>query len=104
MIRRPPRSTLFPYTTLFRSGLEDFRLVVLHVLVRTGGVPQARQLRRLVDRDARRAARDVIGDLIAGLDRAAARRGQLVGGGPGPHAGPDALPVNFEGFLKGLRP
>src|SRR3712207_7096685 len=26
MIRRPPRSTLFPYTTLFRSiGLEDVR-------------------------------------------------------------------------------
>src|SRR3712207_9313321 len=23
MIRRPPRSTLFPYTTLFRSGLCD---------------------------------------------------------------------------------
>src|SRR5690242_20845932 len=23
MIRRPPRSTLFPYTTLFRSCLED---------------------------------------------------------------------------------
>src|SRR5688572_31383564 len=28
MIRRPPRSTLFPYTTLFRStGLESFRRV-----------------------------------------------------------------------------
>src|SRR2546426_5655678 len=27
MIRRPPRSTLFPYTTLFRSGL-------------VGGIPQ----------------------------------------------------------------
>src|SRR2546427_7738997 len=26
MIRRPPRSTLFPYTTLFRSGLKDIRL------------------------------------------------------------------------------
>src|SRR6266480_5716474 len=26
MIRRPPRSTLFPYTTLFRSGREDLRL------------------------------------------------------------------------------
>src|SRR5438876_3687249 len=26
MIRRPPRSTLFPYTTLFRSGL-DFATV-----------------------------------------------------------------------------
>src|SRR3989442_10069886 len=24
MIRRPPRSTLFPYTTLFRSGPERF--------------------------------------------------------------------------------
>src|SRR3989442_5996715 len=23
MIRRPPRSTLFPYTTLFRSGLQN---------------------------------------------------------------------------------
>src|SRR3712207_7694418 len=33
MIRRPPRSTLFPYTTLFRSGVKDIsrggiRLVV----------------------------------------------------------------------------
>src|SRR3712207_8267393 len=25
MIRRPPRSTLFPYTTLFRSALRFFR-------------------------------------------------------------------------------
>src|SRR5258708_27468419 len=27
MIRRPPRSTLFPYTTLFRSGAADDRRV-----------------------------------------------------------------------------
>src|SRR3712207_7361089 len=27
MIRRPPRSTLFPYTTLFRSKVVSFRLV-----------------------------------------------------------------------------
>src|SRR2546429_5314210 len=26
MIRRPPRSTLFPYTTLFRSGRGDHRV------------------------------------------------------------------------------
>src|SRR5689334_23964325 len=26
MIRRPPRSTLFPYTTLFRSGVADLLL------------------------------------------------------------------------------
>src|SRR2546430_11585560 len=25
MIRRPPRSTLFPYTTLFRSGVDHLR-------------------------------------------------------------------------------
>src|SRR2546422_8132362 len=31
MIRRPPRSTLFPYTTLFRSGVVD---VVVEVVVR----------------------------------------------------------------------
>src|SRR6266581_7410887 len=29
MIRRPPRSTLFPYTTLFRSPAKPFRLVVI---------------------------------------------------------------------------
>src|SRR3712207_2058343 len=29
MIRRPPRSTLFPYTTLFRSdGMESFDVVI----------------------------------------------------------------------------
>src|SRR5436189_3560049 len=39
MIRRPPRSTLFPYTTLFRSGflegrvqLVDLDLPALHVV------------------------------------------------------------------------
>src|SRR2546430_6852587 len=29
MIRRPPRSTLFPYTTLFRSLSPEHRLVVI---------------------------------------------------------------------------
>src|SRR3712207_7030169 len=34
MIRRPPRSTLFPYTTLFRSTVEDgLYLVVLMLWV-----------------------------------------------------------------------
>src|SRR3712207_7498591 len=31
MIRPPPRSTLFPYTTLFRSGVEPVPLAVLAV-------------------------------------------------------------------------
>src|SRR5256885_11501821 len=38
MIRRPPRSTLFPYTTLFRSGLRgvDGLAHLLHCRVREG--------------------------------------------------------------------
>src|SRR5688572_32326885 len=38
MIRRPPRSTLFPYTTLFRSALE---LRGLEAGADFAGVPQA---------------------------------------------------------------
>src|SRR3712207_8881831 len=57
MIRRPPRSTLFPYTTLFRSDR------------RRGGA----RTRRRVDRDGdRRAA------LVPGL----LRRAEGAGAGP----------------------
>src|SRR2546422_8569715 len=28
MIRRPPRSTLFPYTTLFRSGMTPYEILL----------------------------------------------------------------------------
>src|SRR2546422_5719132 len=42
MIRRPPRSTLFPYTTLFRSLFcqrrELHRTLIQHVLVAPGDV------------------------------------------------------------------
>src|SRR2546425_2402655 len=31
MIRRPPRSTLFPYTTLFRSEMFDYGLNTLYL-------------------------------------------------------------------------
>src|SRR5438270_7717580 len=36
MIRRPPRSTLFPYTTLFRSGIKELngRIALEYVLLR----------------------------------------------------------------------
>src|SRR5437868_13105941 len=44
MIRRPPRSTLFPYTTLFRSRICR-RLVVVH--------GAARVARRVAAEDAR---------------------------------------------------
>src|SRR3712207_7743591 len=44
MIRRPPRSTLFPYTTLFRSVLGTL----------TGGLVRAPELRTDDDRTASR--------------------------------------------------
>src|SRR3712207_8363568 len=37
MIRRPPRSTLFPYTTLFRSQLGGAAVAVLPIAVRAEG-------------------------------------------------------------------
>src|SRR3712207_707043 len=58
MIRRPPRSTLFPYTTLFRSGFATGELVAFQqmgfgvavallvdaTVVRTVVIPAAMQL------------------------------------------------------------
>src|SRR2546428_1973440 len=46
MIRRPPRSTLFPYTTLFRS-LVDCRQLILGIALGDGTGPRtgARRLR-----------------------------------------------------------
>src|SRR2546425_2906989 len=45
MIRRPPRSTLFPYTTLFRSGLLHDRLErdLATQAIRQAGPPAGRQ-------------------------------------------------------------
>src|SRR2546422_5369402 len=54
MIRRPPRSTLFPYTTLFRSletalvvevdDLQERRLAAVHARRGLGDVAQGRRL------------------------------------------------------------
>src|SRR2546430_12987112 len=51
MIRRPPRSTLFPYTTLFRSGAEDSsttvdakRIVLLLICFEVPEVAQSHSL------------------------------------------------------------
>src|SRR3712207_8413613 len=69
MIRRPPRSTLFPYTTLFRSDL--------HVPPVPPGLPEGvRDERRRRPGEHRRPA-----------DRPRWRPGHLeLGQDPGPHA------------------
>src|SRR2546430_3570138 len=51
MIRRPPRSTLFPYTTLFRSALVQQRHGPAHLL--RGGVAHRAEVREREQRDAR---------------------------------------------------
>src|SRR5688572_32655230 len=56
MIRRPPRSTLFPYTTLFRS--EPQTQADVGQLMRTLGFAQAPSLARVF------AAIPVVGPLI----------------------------------------
>src|SRR5260370_20440428 len=38
MIRRPPRSTLFPYTTLFRSGAPVLRGAICGLMTFLGGI------------------------------------------------------------------
>src|SRR5579883_1971264 len=49
MIRRPPRSTLFPYTTLFRSGLQRAETVE-----ETSGNPELPPVFRAKDRKSTR--------------------------------------------------
>src|SRR5256885_2895641 len=48
MIRRPPRSTLFPYTTLFRSRLSDL-LTPQRIRIPLHATDKAGVLRELVD-------------------------------------------------------
>src|SRR2546427_6211918 len=45
MIRRPPRSTLFPYTTLFRSALQVGGGAVVHYAAVGGPRPAPLQVR-----------------------------------------------------------
>src|SRR5260370_30792585 len=48
MIRRPPRSTLFPYTTLFRSRVIQQTIAQLGELDEHGGVEARALARRLI--------------------------------------------------------
>src|SRR3712207_7040880 len=65
MIRRPPRSPLFPYTTLFRSRRHDFRAVL-----RTGRRAQSMdpiRPREAATRAAARVGADIhVGSLVRG--------------------------------------
>src|SRR2546425_7273127 len=71
MIRRPPRSTLFPYTTLFRSQphlvtLMRAILVIFHVAARRPAVPGRIGRRRAVHK----RVTGVVALIVAGVDAA----------------------------------
>src|SRR2546422_3473773 len=74
MIRRPPRSTLFPYTTLFRS-LGEARVVAHHVELGDLGQPRRLGAQVRLRKERARVARGHVG--LGQRVRHAAGRGQL---------------------------
>src|SRR5256885_14469594 len=107
MIRRPPRSTLFPYTTLFRSVMEDADLEEAATLAAAGSYRNSGQrctaIKRLLAQDSvaerfielllektraikYRDPMDPTTDLGTVIDEAAARSLE----GKGNHAAPPA--------------
>src|SRR2546430_15122526 len=105
MIRRPPRSTLFPYTTLFRSrAVVQHEELPAHLAVEPrhdgGGMARGGVTARALVEPRGRIVRTIERErLDEHLDRAAAREtdlprppiapGQLQG--PGPHRGENVL-------------
>src|SRR3712207_8617609 len=64
MIRRPPRSTLFPYTTLFRSGLNRPLVAVRPAEARDEELPLADDALRSSHRIRRALVRLGLGQLL----------------------------------------
>src|SRR3712207_9174146 len=67
MIRRPPRSTLFPYTTLFRSlGYAGIFALILLVLATAAVVGFSRELTDQQDTLLTQEAKDLESNLLDG--------------------------------------
>src|SRR2546430_16621979 len=74
MIRRPPRSTLFPYTTLFRSRAAADRRRAAEAAAAAVGDPVRRRKRRRLTRQQRRGkTRPRVRVIVDRADREAAR-------------------------------
>src|SRR3989442_5695525 len=82
MIRRPPRSTLFPYTTLFRSVPRDLGRVAAPQAHRAARVAVELHRPLLPAGEARGDAADVGGGVVGEAGRGGGRRD---GGGGGGH-------------------
>src|SRR3712207_9470728 len=93
MIRRPPRSTLFPYTTLFRSP----------VLAKGRFERRVRASGRDVRADQAEAAGDAVDVRVDGEGGAAEGKEEHAGGGLRPDAGEGAEPARSEEHTSELQ-
>src|SRR2546430_3197054 len=108
MIRRPPRSTLFPYTTLFRS-IEDGGRAAFVDVGTNASVPYL--LAALAELGIARAAVDYVLlthvhlDHAGGAGRVMQELPNALAGVPSPRAPPtDRPPPPVQGPAAGLRP
>src|SRR2546426_5748250 len=62
MIRRPPRSTLFPYTTLFRSNQQREVIYALRLFALEGGEERKAAALRMVEQAVAELVDELIGD------------------------------------------
>src|SRR3712207_7468173 len=72
MIRRPPRSTLFPYTTLFRSTGDEVEIVGMKEQTDKTVVTGVEMFRKILDEGQ---AGDNVGCLLRGTKREEIERG-----------------------------
>src|SRR2546430_5918513 len=72
MIRRPPRSTLFPYTTLFRSTAVDDRQLIVDRLAQLDVDPKSMAHWLQMAKDGDRAIADRALEVLA-IDRKSTR-------------------------------
>src|SRR5256885_14896638 len=111
MIRRPPRSTLFPYTTLFRSCGRAGPLRLGHEeAARRAGAQAVGAVRLHHRRPVRRAARDLHAAERYGMGSGRVSRHDLRGspdvsavksGGPGWRAAADVRGLGAESAVRG---
>src|SRR5260370_2787309 len=67
MIRRPPRSTLFPYTTLFRSTFLFGVIILIANILKRAFSSQLKDIRDEYNRSEERFSRNAETDLVCRL-------------------------------------
>src|SRR3989449_10414617 len=104
MIRRPPRSTLFPYTTLFRSSVPDCEhrfppqpeIDLHHQVTPVAGHPPAAGRLRLTTRRRSRGGDDRVRGIVDG--------GQLRAGGAAPRLPTQICGAHASAAVGACRP